>query len=115
MYEGEYLLPHGKITVEECTRKRSRGFLALNPGASLEPHTRPVTERLEQIEGRSERVVEGERVVMKPGDKIEIPPGQLHVHSNPFKRKSVTRWEFDGDITEVIAAIAKAHGKIEKG
>ncbi len=113
MFEGEYALPHGRIIVEECNEKKSRGRLELNPGAKLEPHTRPVAERLEQLDGKSERIVDGKKVVMTPGNRIEIPPGQLHVHSNPFPEKSVTNWEFDGDIREVIREIARKNRKIK--
>ena len=89
------------------------GLLELNPYQELTKHNRPVREELIQICGTSKiKLFDGEglekEVVLHEGKKIVIPARQYHIHSNQENERSITLWQFEGDIVDVIKNIKKS-------
>ena len=106
------ILPQGAIYLGSSDKKKSVGYLELNPFTSLSLHNRPAIENLIQIKGRCNMVVykkeKGETFLLKSGEKLTISePYIWHIHVNPYKEVSLTYWDFDGDIRETIEAIRK--------
>lgn len=105
-----YKLDNGVITVAKATQSQSIGTLALNEGAELDRHSRPVDEQLLQIEGTGGVRVfhenSSEEILLKEGDTYVIPDGQEHQHLNMGDGRSVVIWRFDGDILDVIDDIS---------
>ena len=101
----------GAFYLGESTEDKSTGYLELNPYSSLRIHNRiGGVESLTQIEGICVMIVfdqlTGTNHVLKVGDILKLEPeGVWHIHSNPSDKKSLTYWEFDGDIRHVIEAI----------
>ena len=90
----------------------STGYLELNPGEELPKHNRTVLEQLVQIKDMCRIILytgeSTETIELKEGDKLDIKPGQYHVHSNKDNSESsITLWKFDGDITSIINDIRK--------
>jgi hypothetical protein len=103
-------LPQGAIYLGPSDEHKSVGYLELNPHTSLTLHNRPAIENLTQIKGKSNMVVydsqDGRTVSLKEGDTLSIQPaGTWHIHVNPYDEVSLTYWDFDGDIREIIDAI----------
>ena len=89
---------------------RSVGYLELKPHTSLTLHNRPAIEKLTQIKGVCDMVIykngKGEIVTLNENDSYIIKPaGIYHIHTNPYDSLSLTYWDFDGDVTEIIDAI----------
>jgi len=113
-----YDLPDGRISVATCDDDRSVGTLALDGATALDPHTRPVDERLLQLEGTGavrlyEEASDADdadpdewtrEVQLTPGETVTVDADVVHAHVAPESR-SVTLWRFDGDIRGVIADI----------
>jgi len=104
-------LPQGAIYLGESDKSRSVGYLELHPHTSLTLHNRPTEEVLTQVQGKTSIIEYDEKgncaeQVLKKGEKHTIAPaGKYHIHVNPFKEKSITYWDFPGDITEIIESI----------
>ena len=98
-------LPQGKIYLGHSDEKQSVGYLELNPGKALDKHNRPVDEKLVQIKGTSTMKFGEEEVILNKGDIIVIPANKFHVHANDSENVSITYWEFNGDIIEIINKI----------
>lgn len=106
-------IEQGAIYLGPSNKKQSVGYLELNPYTSLTLHIRPGSESLTQIKGRCDMVwylnnkhhVNTIRVDDKP---LVIPAGAYHIHVNPYNKVSLTYWDFDGDITEIIETIRKS-------
>jgi hypothetical protein len=106
-------IPQGAMYLGESTEKRSVGYLELNPHSSLTLHNRiGGIENLIQVEGSCVMIVfsnpSGVNYTLNEGDTLRIDPeGVWHIHCNPFEKKSLTYWYFEGDIRHVIDAIVK--------
>ena len=112
-----YELPQGKITIIFSDKSLSVGLLELNPKQELTRHNRLVDEELTQIHGSSTiKLFDGEevtkQVILQENEKISISANQYHIHSNPTDKKSITLWQFKGDILEVIENIRKKFKRI---
>lgn len=112
-----YKLPQGKITISECNKNMSVGSLELNPGQELTKHNRPVNEMLTQLSGTSVmKLFDGDMLIkevkLKENNTLEIPANQYHIHSNPNKNPSITKWQFQGDIVEIIENIRNSFERI---
>ena len=110
-----YQLPQGQMIIGHADEATSVGLLRLEAGQALAKHNRPVKEELYQLEGRC--VVElfqednqVEPVVMNPGDRLEIPAGQFHIHANPYDVPGAAFWKFEGDIIPIIEQIRQSFG-----
>jgi hypothetical protein len=45
-------------------------------------------------------------IILEAGESYTIEPANTwHIHANPYDTTSLTYWDFDGDIVEIIAAI----------
>lgn len=111
-----YELPQGKITISFCNKNLSVGLLELTPNQELEKHNRPVDEELAQIHGSSTiKLFENhelvKEVVLSEGEKLIISANQSHIHSNPTNKKSITLWQFEGNIVDIIENIRKSFKK----
>ncbi len=112
-----YKLPQGKIIIGFCDENLSIGLLELKAGQELSKHSRPVAEELVQIHGACVvKLSEDDKLVRKVTlneyEKLLIPAGQSHIHSNPTKGKSITLWKFEGDVVDVIENIRNGSKKI---
>lgn len=112
-----YELPQGKMIIGFYDKSLSVGLLELNSKQELTRHNRTVNEELVQVSGSSViKLFEGEelvkQVILKENEKVSIPANQYHVHSNPTDEKSITLWQFEGDILEVIENIRKKFKKL---
>ena len=112
-----YELPQGKITIIFYDKSLSVGLLELNPKEELAKHDRSVDEELIQIHGSSTIKLFNEeeflkQIVLKENEKVSIPANQYRVHLNPTDKKSITLWQFKGDILEVIENIRKKFKRI---
>ena len=104
-------LPQGAIYLGPSDENKSVGYLELNPYTSLTLHNRPATEKLTQVKGMSNMVIfndeKGETNVLKVENTITINPTIWHIHANPYNETSLTYWDFEGDIREIINTIRK--------
>lgn len=106
-------IEQGAFYLGESTEERSVGYLELEPHSSLVLHNRlGGIENLVQVEGRCIMIIfdkeEGTNYKLKEGDKLKIEPeGVWHIHANPFNEHSLTYWNFEGDIREIIKSIRK--------
>lgn len=99
-------IPEGRIIIGFSDKSLSIGLLELNPGKELSKHNRPVKEELVQIKGNCLiKILDGDKINLIEGKKLEIPARQFHIHSNPTPEKTLTLWKFQGDISEVIRKI----------
>jgi len=103
-------IPQGVIYLGPSSTKRSVGYLRLLPNQQLDRHNRPVDEKLSQVKGSCVmELYDGEELSeekkLNEGDELLIPANQYHKHTNPFDKESVTFWQFDGDITEIVENI----------
>lgn len=109
LYDADHLDFDGPIVhVVESNRLRSEGYLELPPMKELPRHHRSVEEHLVQMEGESLVTVfdeHGDPVLhhLSKGSELRIVPGAEHQHANPFGHPSITKWSFEGDVSEVIA------------
>ena len=106
-------LPQGVIYLGPSTPAQSIGFLKLFPNKSLDRHNRPVDERLKQIKGKCVmRVFENDKMIkeveLKEGQELIISATQFHQHTNRFEKESLTYWQFNGNIIEIIENIRKS-------
>ena len=100
-------IPQGFIYIGLSTVKKSVGYLELNPKQSLTLHHRPAIEKLTQVRGKCDVLVYDDQksklVTLNPDDTLIIKPaGTYHIHINPYNDDSLTYWDFDGDITQII-------------
>ncbi len=99
---------HGAVThVIESNRLRSLGYYELAPEATVERTRLPLEEKLIQVEGESYVTVfdEMEGPIthhLSHGSVLKILPGEDHTHINQSGHVSWTKWEFDGDATELV-------------
>lgn len=103
-------LPQGAIYLGESNSTQSVGYLELNPHTSLTLHNRPAIEKLTQVKHTGQIVLykenQGEVITFEEGDHFVIEPANTwHIHTNPFDTVSLTYWDFEGDITEIIENI----------
>lgn len=107
------IIEQGAFYLGESTKEKSVGYLELEPHKSLTIHNRwGGIENLTQVEGSCVMIVfnkpEGTTHKLDKGDKLRIEPeGVWHIHSNPFDKKSLTYWHFEGDIRKIIEDIRK--------
>ena len=47
-------------------------------------------------------------VVLNEGDSLDIPPGNQHIHANPYDEVSLTLWKASGDIIEILDKIRQS-------
>jgi quercetin dioxygenase-like cupin family protein len=108
------ILPQGAIYLGSSDENKSVGYLELNPHTSLTLHNRPAVENITQVKNKCEVVVfwDKEHVnILNEGDTLSIrPAGIWHIHVNPYDEVSLTYWDFDGDIRELVNSI-KNSGK----
>ena len=96
-------------------RERSEGYLEFKPYTSLDIHNRSGgIENLVQVKGSCVMVIfsndRGENYKLDPKNKLSIiPEGVWHIHSNPFSKKSLTYWHFEGDIRKIIENIKNSN------
>ena len=95
-------LPEGVLLIGPCDKNSCEGYLMLHPGQALDNHTRPVDEKLQQVEGESVIIIDEHKLPLKVGDMIIIAANKVHQHRNDSKDTSITHWYFKGDITEII-------------
>ncbi len=106
-------IPQGSIVIVFSDKNMSVGTLELNPKQELSKHDRPVLESLLQIKGKClmklfEEDGSVKEVVLDEGESMDIPPGQLHMHTNPFDGVSVSLWKASGDITDILDKIRQS-------
>ena len=95
-------------------KKRSVGYLELDPKTSLVLHNRTTgIEKLTQIKGSCSMIIYdsdvGKIVRLNEKDELEIKPtGTWHIHCNPYDKTSLTYWDFSGDIRNIIETIRKS-------
>lgn len=112
-----YELPQGKITIIFYDKSLSVGLLELNPKEKLAKHDRSVDEELVQVCGSSTiKLFNGDKlikeVILNENGRITIPTNQYHIHANATNQRSITLWQFEGDILEIIENIRKNFKKI---
>lgn len=106
-------LDQAAMYLGESDKEKSVGYLELKPYTSLTLHNRiGGIENLTQVEGKCVMVIFDNEIgtnhKLETGDKLKIgPEGVWHIHSNPFDKKSLTYWHFDGDIRHIIESIKK--------
>ncbi len=96
------------IYIWESTKEKSVWYLELNPKTSMPIKTRNwFAENLVQVEwsciitifdtsiGKNEKLNKWDKLVISAD-------GVWHIHSNPFDKKSLTYWYFEGDVREAI-------------
>jgi len=109
----KYVLPQGNIMIAFSDEKLSVGTLTLNPKQELAKHNRPVLESLFQLKGKCTMKIEknGEtrEIVLNEGESLDIEPGTIHMHTNPFDEESLTFWKANGDIRDIIEAIRETN------
>lgn len=109
------ILPQGVIYLGLSDKNKSVGYLELNPHTSLTLHNRPTTEKLTQIKGVSNMVIfndnKGKINILREKDTIDINPLIWHIHTNPYNAVSLTYWDFNGDIVNIIDNIRKTGKK----
>ena len=94
------------------------GVMVIAPHKELPKHNRPLAvEHLVQISSICIMKLftdetNFEEKVMNPGDYIQIPQAQYHIHSNPSDQESITLFRAEGDITKVMEIIRKDYIKI---
>ncbi|OGL83659.1 hypothetical protein A3B36_01230 [Candidatus Uhrbacteria bacterium RIFCSPLOWO2_01_FULL_55_36] len=116
--DAERLDLNGPIVyVASSNRLKSVGYLELPPGTEAARTHRPVEERLTQAEGESLVTTfdeSGNPVLnqMSRGSELRIPAGVEHIHANPFGRVSITKWVFEGDVTEIIGGLRREAKRI---
>src|SRR3990167_1593102 len=100
------LLPQGAIYIGRSNKNQSVGYVELNPHTSLTLHNRPAVEKLTQVKNKCVMVIFWEKptlVTLNEKDSVTIKPKDTwHIHSNPFDKISLTYWDFDGDIRDII-------------
>ncbi len=96
-------------------KERSVGYLELNPKTSLTLHNRTTgIEKLTQVKEICSMIIydleEGRIIKLNEKDELEIKPvGTWHIHCNPYDKISLTHWDFDGDIRNIIEAIRRSN------
>jgi quercetin dioxygenase-like cupin family protein len=87
------------------------GVLVMKPQYELPKHNRPLAvENLVQISGKCTMKLFSSETdfsehILKPGDHLQIPKGQYHIHANPNDTESATLFKAVGDITKVMDAL----------
>ena len=106
-------MEQGCFYLGESDKEKSVGYLELKPHSSLVLHNRlGGNENLTQVKNRCVMVVfeneKGTNYLLGEGDELRIEPeGVWHVHVNPFDKRSLTYWSFEGDIRKIIEDIRK--------
>ncbi|MDD3647270.1 MAG: cupin domain-containing protein [Candidatus Dojkabacteria bacterium] len=106
-------IAEGCFYLGPSTKEQSVGYLELNPYSSLPIHNRPTgIEKLTQVEGKCSIAIwdieRGRVVMLEEGMMLVLKPkGVWHIHANPSEEKSLTYWDFDGDIRSIISKIRK--------
>jgi len=95
------------LHVVSSTRLQSMGYIELQAGARMLKYRSPAEERLKQVEGESQVAVfdpeAGPQIHhLTRGSELRLLVGSEHEHSNPHAHTSLTRWEYEGDATELI-------------
>jgi mannose-6-phosphate isomerase-like protein (cupin superfamily) len=81
-------------TSEESGGERSLGELEVAPGGKVTPHYHlSYTERFEVLEGRLNVMIDGESLVLGPGESATVPIGALHAWSNESTGPAVAQVE----------------------
>lgn len=100
--------------------KFTTGVMVIQPKYELPKHNRPLAvENLMQISGIclmklfSDKDQDDSKMrILTPGEYLEIPKGQYHIHANPYEVESATLFKAEGDITEIMANLRKEFTKI---
>jgi len=106
-------IEQGAFYLGESNKEESVGYLELKPHTSLPIHNRVGgIENLIQVDGNCVMIVfdtpSGTNYKLNKGDKLQIEPEEVwHIHSNPFDTTSITYWNFEGDIRNVVEKIRK--------
>lgn len=105
-----YQFPTGKIYLGPSTPQQSMGFIELKPSMSLDKHHRPVEEKLTQVNGTCQLELydpanQIKIVKLQPGNSFTIPANQFHIHANKGSRPSLTYWQFNGNVTQIISQL----------
>lgn len=106
-------IEQGAFYLGESDKEKSVGYLELKPHTSLTLHNRlGGIENLTQVKGSCVMIVfdnpKGTNHRLDKRDKFKIEPeGVWHIHVNPFPKKSLTYWHFEGDIRKIIEDIRK--------
>ncbi|MBU0976165.1 MAG: hypothetical protein ABIE03_07070 [Patescibacteria group bacterium] len=106
-------IPEGYMYQGPSTKEQSVGYVGLNPFSSLAIHNRPTgIEKLTQVKGKCSIAIwdieRGRVVTLEEGTTLVLKPrGVWHVHANPFSEKSLTYWDFEGNIRSIIEKIRK--------
>lgn len=103
-------IQEGELIICHSDKDSSCGFLKLNGNQELEKHNRPVDEELVQLSGKSTIKLFNDRDMTKEieltkGSKFTVPANQYHIHSNNNDIESITLWNFEGDIVNIIEKI----------
>ena len=91
------------------------GIMVIRPHYELPKHNRPFAiENLAQISGESVMKLFSDETnytehILKPGDNLQIPIGQYHIHANTKDIESIALFKADGDITAVMDIIRKEY------
>jgi quercetin dioxygenase-like cupin family protein len=95
------------------------GVTVLPPRTALPQHRRPdAVEVLVQVMGKStvQYVTETGDVasehLLKPGDTLSIPQGQLHIHVNVSDEPAATLFKAVGDTTAAVAGMRQTLTRI---
>jgi hypothetical protein len=116
--DAEHLDLNGPVLhIVSSNRLHSEGYLELAPGREMPRHHRTVEEKLTQVEGESLVTTfddSGNPILnqMSRSSELRIPPGTEHIHANPYGHASLTKWVFEGDVTEIIAELRREAKKI---
>lgn len=104
-------IEQGAFYLGDSTNENSVGYLELKPHKSLTLHNRlGGIENLTQVDNSCVMIVfdkpEGTLHKLNEKDTLKIEPeGVWHIHANPFGKKSLTYWHFEGDIRKIIEDI----------
>ncbi len=91
------------------------GVMVIRPHYELPKHNRPFAiENLAQISGESAMKLFSDETnyiehILKPGDNLQIPTDQYHIHANTKDIESITLFKAVGDITAVMDSIRKEY------
>ena len=109
-------IEQGAFYLGESTRQKSVGYLELEPHKSLPIHNRlGGIENLTQVKNSCVMILfdkpEGTTYRLDEKDTLKIEPeGVWHIHANPYSKRSLTYWHFEGDIRKIIEDIRKGAG-----
>jgi quercetin dioxygenase-like cupin family protein len=82
------------LTSTESGGERSLGQIEVAPGGNVTPHYhRSYTERFAVLEGRLNLMIDGEQLILGPGEEATVPIGALHAWSNASTAPTVAHVE----------------------